>query len=128
MMHLIQTVLYGSPMRPSNWRTHPHIYGHTLTHIRTHTHTYMDTHPHIYGHTPKHIRTQPTHIRTHTDKWNRWECNHIINPVSNNFQMWGWINVICLISIEHLGIIKVKLILVVIMLIIMHHWMYDKMI
>ena len=87
-------------------RTHTH----ARTHARTHAHTNTNTHTNTptRTHTHEHTNTNThTHKHTHeyTDECNRRECNHIINPVFNNFLMRSRIDVIYLISIKHLGII-----------------------
>ena len=33
-----------------------------------------------------------THTLTHFDECNNWKCNHIINPISNNFMRWDKCN------------------------------------
>ena len=54
---------------------------------------------------------KPVFVRSTNEAFKRTNThahNHIINPVSNNFIMWGGINVIYLISVGHLSIIQVK--------------------
>ena len=103
MVNLSQTIFLRSNnevLKGTNTHTHSQ---HVLTHAHTHTHTHTQ-HSLTHAHTLNTHSHTHTHTHRHCNICSRLEYNRIINPVSNSIIMCGGINVIYLISSEHLGI------------------------